>query len=69
MLASILYIVRQSTMVTKGYNKVKIYRSQGPFFKKKSFLKLVRQFVVEFVMQLFLHDSDMPFPNLAHAKL
>ena len=42
---------------------------QGPFSKKKASLKLVRHFLAEFVMQLFLHNSDMLIPNLPHAKL
>ena len=41
---------------------------QGPF-KKKAFLKLVTHFLVKFVMELFLHNSDMLIPNLPHAKL
>ena len=43
--------------------------SQGPFFKKKAFLKFVRHFLIEFVMQLFLHNLDMLILNLPHAKL
>ena len=43
--------------------------SQGPFFKKNAFLKFVRHFLVEFVMQLFSHNSNMLIPNLPHAKL
>ena len=38
-------------------------------FQKNAFLKFVRHFLVEFVMQLFLHNSDMLIPNLPHAKL
>ena len=29
-----------------------------------AFLNFVRHFLVEFVMQLFLHNSDMLIPNL-----
>ena len=42
--------------------------SQGPL-KKKAFLKFVSHFLVEFVMQLFLHNSDMLIPNPPHSKL
>ena len=38
-------------------------------FQKSAFLKFVRHFLVEFVMQLFLHNSDMLISNLPHAKL
>ena len=41
----------------------------GPIFQKEAFLKFVRHFLVEFVMQLFSHNSDMLIPNLPHAKL
>ena len=41
----------------------------GSIFQKEAFLKFVRHFLVEFVMQLFSHNSDMLIPNLPHAKL
>ena len=42
-----------------------LYYSEGPLFQKK----FVGHFLVEFVMQLFLHSSNMMIPNLPHAKL
>ena len=39
------------------------------FFKKKAFLKFVRHFLVELVVQLFLYNSDMLISNLPYAKL
>ena len=42
---------------------------KGPIFQKEAFLKFVRHFLVEFVMQWFSHNSDMLIPNLPHAKL
>ena len=40
--------------------------SQGPFSK---FFDLLRHFLVEFGMQLFLHNLGTLIPNLPHAKL
>ena len=47
---------------------VEATRESGPIFQKEAFLKFVKHFVVEFVMQFFSHNSDMLISNLPHAK-